>query len=266
LPPDFATGDPAIGFNHRKLDNADVYFIANTSNHSVHANTSLRQKGLPGEWWDPFTGKVSGANTADLILDLAPYESRVLVLSQESIAKPAGAMATAAALDISTGWKVSFDKLRYTTSAAGSWTDDPHTRFFSGTAAYEKTVDIPAAAKFISVLDFGPGTPLQPSRMANGMRAWIDPPVREAAVVYVNGKLAGSVWRAPFQVEVGELLHSGPNDIRIVVANTAINELAGQSLPDYKLLKLKYGDRFQPQDMTDLQPLPSGILGQIRLR
>ena len=49
------------------------------------------------------------------------------------------------------------------------------------------------------------------------------------------------------------------------MANTAINELAGQSLPDYKLLKLKYGDRFQPQDMENLQPLPSGILGQVRV-
>jgi hypothetical protein len=67
-------------------------------------------------------------------------------------------------------------------------------------------------------------------------------------------------------VEVGELLHSGANEIKIVVANTAINELAGQTLPDYRLLRLKYGDRFQPQDMNNLEPLPSGILGKIVLR
>ncbi len=265
LPPDFATGDPAIGFNHRKIDTGDVYFVANTSNHPVHAMVSMRLNGVAGEWWDPFSGKVTGANTGDLSLDLAPYESRVLILSPESTAKPAARTAAAAALDISNGWTVSFN-LNYTTSAKGSWADDPRTRFFSGTATYRKTVDIPAATKFLTVLDFGPGKPLPPTRMSNGMRARIDPPVREAAVVYVNGKTAGSVWRAPFEVEVGELLHAGANEIRIVVANTAINELAGQTLPDYKLLKLKYGDRFQPQDMNDLQPLPSGILGQIRLR
>jgi hypothetical protein len=116
------------------------------------------------------------------------------------------------------------------------------------------------------LLDFGVGTPLQPTRMANGMRAWIDPPVREAATVYVNDKLAGYVWKAPFQVDIAKFVHPGANDIRIVVANTAINELAGQTLPDYKLLKLEYGDRFQPQDMNNLQPLPSGILGPITLR
>jgi hypothetical protein len=126
-------------------------------------------------------------------------------------------------------------------------------------------VDVPASAKY-TTLDFGPGTPVQQARMSNGTRAWIDPPVREAAVVYINGKAAGSVWRAPFQVETGDLLHAGPNEIRIVVANTAINELAGQTLPDYRLLKLKYGDRFQPQDMNNLEPLPSGILGQMHLK
>jgi hypothetical protein len=263
MTPDFASGDPAIGFNHRKLDGIDVYFVANTSNHPVHIQAALRIKNVPVESWDPFTGKA----TAGVNGDFAPYESRIFVVSSESAAARAAALPAATAIDISSGWKVSFDKLSYSTEGSGkSWSDDPKTRFFSGTATYSKTVELPATAKFVSVLDFGPGTPLQPARMSNGTRAWIDPPVREAAVVYVNGKAAGSVWKAPFQVEVGALLHAGSNEIRIVVANTAINELAGQSMPDYKLLKLKYGDRFQPQDMDNLQPLPSGILGKIALR
>jgi hypothetical protein len=54
--------------------------------------------------------------------------------------------------------------------------------------------------------------------------------------------------------------------MRIVVGNLAINELAAQVVPDYKLLNLRYGERFVPQDMKDLQPLPSGLLGPIRLR
>ncbi len=32
------------------------------------------------------------------------------------------------------------------------------------------------------------------------------------------------------------LLHSGANELKIVVANTAINELAGRAAPDYRLL------------------------------
>jgi hypothetical protein len=49
------------------------------------------------------------------------------------------------------------------------------------------------------------------------------------------------------------------------VGNLAINELAGQSMPDYKLLNLRYGVRFQPQNMEGLKPLPAGLLGGLKL-
>jgi hypothetical protein len=266
LQPDFATGVPAIGFTHRKLDDADVYFVANTGNQPVHTKAVLRAPNSAGEWMDPFSGDVTAASPGNLAVDLEPYESRVLILGAGVQAPPPAHAPAGPPVDISSGWKVTFDKLNYSNGAAGhSWTEDPRTQYFSGTATYEKTVNVAASATPV-LLDFGAGTPLQPTRMANGMRAWLDPPVREAATVYVNDKLAGYVWKAPFQVDIAKFVHPGANDIRIVVANTAINELAGQSLPDYKLLKLEYGDRFQPQDMNNLQPLPSGILGSITLR
>jgi hypothetical protein len=90
-------------------------------------------------------------------------------------------------------------------------------------------------------------------------------PVREAAVVYVNGKRAGAVWCAPYQVDVSGLLKDGANTLRIVVANTAVNLLAKGHLPDYSSLNAKYGERFQAQDMSAVQPVPSGLLGPIKL-
>jgi hypothetical protein len=117
-----------------------------------------------------------------------------------------------------------------------------------------------------AVLDFGEGAPVprEPLHQA-GMRTWYDPPIREAALVYVNGKLAGSLWHPPYQIDIGALVHAGTNELKIVVANTAINELAGRAVPDYRLLNLRYGEKFTPQDMDDLEPLPSGILGSLRL-
>jgi hypothetical protein len=41
--------------------------------------------------------------------------------------------------------------------------------------------------------------------------------------------------------------------------------LAGQALPDYRLLWARYDMRFIPQDMNDLHPLPSGLFGPITL-
>jgi hypothetical protein len=41
--------------------------------------------------------------------------------------------------------------------------------------------------------------------------------------------------------------------------------MAGHKLPDYRLLNLRYGERFQPQDMDKIQVLPSGLTGSIKL-
>jgi hypothetical protein len=97
------------------------------------------------------------------------------------------------------------------------------------------------------------------------MQAWLEAPVREAAVVYINDRRAGSVWCPPYSLEVTDLLRPGDNKIRIVVANLAINYMAGRRLPDYRLLNLRYGERFQAQDMDKVQPVTSGLLGPIRL-
>ena len=263
LQPDFATGNPAIGFIHRKVGDSDVYFIANTGNQAVRTVPKLRGKeAASGEWWDPF----SGAQFTSASLDLQPYESRVLVVSQGAGAtKPRVVMVGGNEITLS-DWKLTFDKLGYSPArGTGSWTDDPRTRYFSGVATYETTVNVPKPGAS-AMLDFGPGTALPPQKMTNGMRVWLDPPVRESAAVYVNGHMAGYVWRPPFEVEISRLLKPGGNQIKVVVGNTAINSLAGQALPDYRLLKLEYGDRFQPQDMRNLQPLPSGILGTVTLK
>jgi hypothetical protein len=42
--------------------------------------------------------------------------------------------------------------------------------------------------------------------------------------------------------------------------------MAGRRLPDYKLLNLRYTERFTPQDMDKIQPVTAGLLGPIRLR
>jgi hypothetical protein len=267
LPADVATA-PEIGFVHRKLGFADIYFVVNTSNHPVHAPAAFRVQGLQAECWDPVTGATS-SSSGDL--DLAPYESRVLVFSKEPAhARPAVTDAVPAPVELNGPWTIAFDSESPVPTTPHSWTDDDAHKYFSGQATYETTVTVPrmlAATKHAVYLNFGEGTPVATAEhnAGSGMRAMLEGPVREAAVVYIDGKRAGSVWCAPYEVAVGGLLQAGENHIRIVVANLAINELAKGPLPDYKALNAKYGERFQPQDMTHLQPQPSGILGPVRL-
>ena len=149
-----------------------------------------------------------------------------------------------------------------------SWTDDEETRYFSGVATYEKEVTL-TGAMFEKgrriVLDFGEGQPNQSQPSQAGMQTLFDAPLREAAIVYINGQRAGSVWCPPYSLDVTSLLKPGPNKLRIEVSNTAINYMSGHSLPDYRLLNLRYGERFRPQEMEKVQPVPSGLLGPVRL-
>jgi hypothetical protein len=62
-------------------------------------------------------------------------------------------------------------------------------------------------------------------------------------------------------------LKVGENKIRIEVANLAVNYMASIKLPnyDYEGVTRVFGNRFQPQNLNMIQPLPSGLLGPVRL-
>jgi len=263
---------PEIGFVHRRTREAEVYFIANTSNVPRTVKATFRVGDLQAESWDAFSGKASALKLEGAIvtLDLPPYGSRVVVFSKRRLPAAVANSAAQAVIDLSTGWRVAFglgtnpvmmDQLH-------SWTDDETTRYFSGTATYEKNVTVPESflrSRPNVRLDFGEGKPLPEQNLRAGMQAWLDAPVSEAAVVYVNDQKAGSVWCPLYAVDVTPFLRAGNNQIKILVANSALNYMAGRRLPDYRLLNLRYGERFQAQDMDKVQALPAGLLGPIRL-
>ncbi|MGA8741419.1 MAG: glycosyl hydrolase [Terracidiphilus sp.] len=275
-PPDLKLSPPtpAIGFIHRKLPTGNLYFVANTSNERKQVRAQFRDTASRAETWDGFSGAISGIpNPRNIDLDLAPYESRLIFFTDAAVAAPLEVKRSETVeLDLSRSWKVTFDGLGLSTDMdrLTSWNEDTKTKFYSGLATYQKSFDLPHESKKQGaefLLDFGEGSkesiPSPPGE--HNMKAYLDGPIREAAQVYVNGKLAGVVWRPPFRLDVTPYLREGENSLRIVVGNTAINTIAGQSLPDYRLLWQCYGKLFTPQDMENLHPLPSGILGPVTL-
>lgn len=280
LPPDVSLNPitAEIGFVHRRITDADSYFIANTSNVRQRVKATFRAASPQAEWWDPFSGKtipakIEGRTPAGgtVALDLEPYESRVLVFSERilPVAASPAPVKVPAPIDLSTGWRITIgDRNPVITDHLQSWTENETTRYFSGAAIYEKQISLPGdlvQSGLAVQLDFGEGKPLAEQNLRSGMQAWFDPPIHEAAVVYVNGQRAGSLWCPPYALDVSSLLRPGDNKIRIVVANLALNYMAGRRLPDYRLLNLRYGERFQAQDMDKVEPIPSGLLGPIRL-
>ncbi len=280
--PDLSLSSPsqAIGFVHRRMaDDSDIYFIANTSNQAIRRLATFRTPAKHSEFWDPFSGQATAIGDGSTVeLDLAPYESRVIAFSSRSSASGqqaaksgSHASGTPQPLDLSKEWSVTIPSLHYSTvmHSLHSWTDDGATRFYSGEASYERDLDLqPSYFRQGTTLslDFGPGIAVAEKPQSDGMRAWMDSPVREAALVYVNGTLAGSVWHPPYRLDITKLLKPGRNHLKLVVANLALNSLAGRSAPDYRLLNSRYGERFTPQPgMQNLRPLPAGVLGPIEL-
>ncbi|HEY1984673.1 MAG TPA: glycosyl hydrolase [Terracidiphilus sp.] len=270
--PDFTASPstPEIGFIHRHLDTGDLYFVANTDNQPHSIDASFRAQAPHAEIWDPFTGKSVGlAAPAPIKLDLQPYESRLVFFSNEELSPThAQPHVSGKRTDISHDWKVTFAGAEPRDMATlMSWSDEARTRYYSGQVTYRKTIEITGASAASVLMDFGEGTPVaRPDPLPHSnMRAYLESPVREAAEVYVNDQLAGYVWHPPYRVDITTHIKPGKNDVRIVVGNTAINELAGTSLPSYRLLYDRYGMEFEPQGMRNLEPLPSGILGGITL-
>jgi hypothetical protein len=265
-----------FGIVHRRTADADIYFVANTSNQTRKVEIAFRASGEP-EIWDAMNGRYAGATVTrsdasrtNVSLTFEPYRSYVVVFTKTSAAPTQFSYtAIAASIDLNSDWLVSFGSTApVSMSKLRSWSESGSTQNFSGTALYEKSIDIPneflRSGKIVA-LDLGEAVELPVQQLRNGMQTWIDPPVREAAVVYVNGERAGSLWSPPYRLEITSLLRPGKNLLRIVVGNTALNYMAGRKLPDYKLLNLRYGERFQPQDMDKIQVLPSGLTGSVRL-
>jgi hypothetical protein len=279
LQPDVPLGAAGgkVGFMHRHLRDADIYFLANTTAEPVSFPVRVRSLHHEAEWWDVDTGKVERAELGES-LTLPPYGSRLLVLSdssRSSAPSPARFVPDQKPAVKLADWTVAFP------GSAGSsgqptqqhvedtlWTDSAATRFYSGAVRYTTQFRFDALHNGEHArLQFAQGDPLkndQPPGKA-GMRAWFDPPIREAAEVFVNGKHVGDLWHPPYAIDVTSSVHAGENTLELRIFNTAINELAGQPPRDYTALKAKYGDRFQMQDMDNLQPVPSGIRGPVQI-
>jgi hypothetical protein len=261
VPADLESASSAIGFAHRRTADRDIYFVVNTSNSQVKSAAKFRATGSPEEW-DLFTGAVSGFDATEL--ELAPYESKLVVFGGTALKVPAAVPAKVVA-DLSGDWKIGFEGATpQEMPVLKSWTDDVETKYFSGKATYSKTFNLDSVAGRLW-LDFGQGEKVDPSPSPNGMQALLESSIRECALVYVNGSLAGPVWHPPYDVEISKLVRAGGNELKVVVANLAINEMAGKPLPTYRLLNLKYGERFVPQGFEGFHELPAGMLGPVKL-
>lgn len=250
---------PALGFVHRRLAAGDLYFVVNTGNAPLRTRARFAGDRGNGNWWDALRGTRRAAGTGAIPIDLAPYESRFLLFAGP--ARPAPALRGEPVGVAVPDWTLSIDgRAERPLPGFGSWTADPALRHFSGTGVYRARIDLDSSlvGKCLA-LDFGVPTPA--GAVANQARpfAALDAPVRDAAVVLVNGTRVGSVWAPPYRIDLTGI-RPGANMIEVQVSNTALNQLAGRARTDYRLLSARFGERFTMQDQDKIAAQPSGLL------
>ena len=152
--------------------------------------------------------------------------------------------------EISGGWDLGFPPNwgappSVTLDKLVSWTENTTAgvRYFSGTATYEKEIEIPA------------------DRLAAGRELWLDlGAVKNFAEISLNGQSFGVLWKPPFRVNITAAAKPGANKLAVKVTNLWPNRLIGdEQLPpdvewDGKQLKA------WPQWLLDGKPSPTGRL------
>jgi hypothetical protein len=271
---------PDIGIVHRRTEDSDVYFVANTGPTTRTLALTARTSARAFEQWDALSGRVlqAGATTAGMELTLHPYQATVLVFGDgpdagmraESVQAPSstGSGRSWSQLPLSGPWQVAYgNEPAQPVDLPHIWEDEPGRRHYSGAATYTTSIDLDAVDGEVW-LDFGDCEVRGIGATEHGMvgpsyRVAVRGPVGEVAQVNVNGVDCGLSWAPPYRVEIADALRSGANKIEITVYNTAANALAA----DNHITRLaaeseaRYGRRFRMQDLDRaLESVRSGLL------
>jgi hypothetical protein len=248
--------DGEIAWIHRRTADADVYYVTTSADQSADVDVRFRVAGREPEIWRPETGRIEPASyqvdstRTRVRLPMTEHDALFVVfrraMAAESRAVPAVTRTTLATVD--GPWRVTFaPDLGAPPSIVmpqlASWTAsaDSGVKYFSGTAVYTRTVQVPASWRGRRiVLSLGD--------------------VRDLAEVTVNGSRMPLQWKAPFEVDVTGVLRPGANQLEIRVTNEWINRLIGDRASPQKRV-LAAG----PAPFGGMPPLrPSGLLGPIR--
>ena len=262
--PDFDLSSPRpadpVLFVHRKLPDADVYFVDNRSTHPADLTGIFRVTGKEPELWYAETGTALPASYAirndhtSVPLHLEAWGTVFVVFRKTApqLNRTLPSFAEKALLRVDGPWKVAFQPERGAPLSVdlpnlSSWSDsnDGGIKYFSGTGTYSKMITV------------------KPEWIGSGTTVWIDlGDVKNLAELVVNGKSLGVLWHAPFRADVTDALKPGQNDISIKVTNLWVNRLIGDQQPGVTT-KYTFADVKPYKANSPL--LSSGLLGPVTI-
>ena len=250
--------DSQLLFVHRALADGDAYFVSNRNAWDEAVDATFRVTGKEPEIWHADTGvrepaafRIADGRTT-VPLRLEPWGTVFVVFRKSTTAttRTAPAIDWRTVTTVDGNWDVKFQADRgapasVTLPSLSSWSDnaDPGVKYFSGTATYTKTIDVPQAW------------------LGSGSRLWLDlGEVRELAEVSVNGTPLGIVWKRPYRIDVTTALKPGANALLLQVTNLWVNRMIGDEQPN---APRKYTFTVPTFYKADSPLLPSGLLGPV---
>jgi hypothetical protein len=250
----------SIAWTHRKVGNEEVYFISNQKDSPQKIELNFRVGNKMPEIWNAVNGEeekpvyweISNENT-NLVLDLHPNQSLFIVFKKggAKYLKTTQPVAKIVGILFSNQWEVQFDKNYMHTSAIvtfdslKSWTlvGDNDVAYYSGTAVYRNKFN---AAR----IDKGRSAIIKFDSICN------------IATIKINGIDCGTLWTAPYQLDITKAIKQGENKIEIAVTNTWHNRLIGDNLlPVEKRITFTTA----PFRLKDKPLLPAGIMGEVKI-
>jgi len=264
LTPDFnftKTDDAMrLEFVHRRVSNADIYFVDNRSDRSVTTEATFRVGGKEAELWHAETGKSTPASftiangVTTVPLNLEPWGTVFVVFGKptnETTRKLPEAHPSRL-LTVEGPWQVAFQADRgapasLTLSELISWpaSEDKGVKYFSGTATYVKSIDA------------------KPEWLGKGNHLWLDlGEVRNLAQIVLNGKSLGIAWHTPYKVDITGAIKPGANQLVVKVTNAWVNRLIGDQQPD-STTKYTFTAVKPYKASSPLQP--SGLIGPVTI-
>lgn len=278
VPEDFHSDGP-IRYGHRRTDEYDIYFVANTKDERVETTCNFRvTRGVP-ELWDPITAEMRGLpkftheeNTTAIPMRFEPYQS-FFVLFPRGVSERATRVAgetnfpdTVLVQTLEGPWSVAFDpewggpaEVNFDTLQDWTGHDERGIKYYSGIATYSKAFSFDGATPRPLYLDLGT--------------------VHDMARVRLNGMDLGAAWCAPWRIDVTDAIRPGTNVLEIDVANRWPNRLLGdERRPDRNVRTVQWesglleGRRFRTGRYTFAtrsgpdKLFPSGLLGPVTLQ
>lgn len=209
--PDLSISEGAqdIGYIHKKTEEGDIYFVSNMSKNDYVTTLKFKNQTAPSLVVDPLTLKkkeILNAGEKEIQIHVEPLQSLLLFFAGDAQGIEKELQVTGEK-DISKDWKfeVPAKDITLDMPELQEWQQIPELKYFSGTAFYEKTVEMSEEELKAQEIVLKIGE------------------VSVCARVYVNDQLAGDIIKYPYEVEIGRFLQPGTNKIRIEVVNLLIN-------------------------------------------